>query len=257
MSFSIAARNNDVDVDADDDDNIFMKNSKSSKDNTKKIERSEHTDSIVVKAGRNTSNTLYYMNQSRLENDGNGIKPERKNALVASVQTGKEETSVKVHLIRAIHDNIAILSHEPLNQELKEQLPLEEELVQQLQNDVINARKFKVNETKAKSFKRKIESGSNEWRNRKRLCIDFLNQMEDWTEGVVATKKCLSGSGQIEIESDEVVVKQAKEMHRYQRNNIRQGNHKSIRSNESQTACSFVAVMLGIDGKVQRVHYNA
>ena len=47
------------------------------------------------------------------------------------------------------------------------------------------------------------------WRRRKRLCMDFLISLEENTDGSVRAKKCLSGDGQIALDSDEIVASAA------------------------------------------------
>jgi hypothetical protein len=39
-----------------------------------------------------------------------------------------------------------------------------------------------------------------QWRKRKAKCITGLNNLESATDGVIDTKKCLGGAGQIDIE---------------------------------------------------------
>lgn len=253
-SMSISATNNsleDGEYDSDDDD-IFVKTTK--KSSSKKPAMDHFTETLLQKVGRNANTTLYYTNQSKLPNGGNGIIPEERNELVSAVQKSHEEIKENSKLIQLIHEKISLLTSEPLNEEIRQLLPLEESNVQKLYTEVNAARKLKVNESHLKLTKQKIENMSKNWRKRKRLCVDFLNMMDECTEGVVTAKKCLSGNGQIELESDEVVIKQAKQMfHNRKKTNNRQIIRGGNNNNEQLAHQSFVAVMLGSNCTIKRV----
>jgi hypothetical protein len=70
-------------------------------------------------------------------------------------------------------------------------------------------RKLKVNEKHKVKVKRGIESMTAQWRKRRRICMDFLISMEESSDGSISMKKCLSGDGPIDVDSDEAVAKGA------------------------------------------------
>ena len=214
--FSNHSSNHNVDDDGDDnnneDDDLFMKKSSSSSSSatTTKTKEDEYTATIYQKVGRNPNTTLYYLNQSKLSNNGNGMLSNERNNILNLLQKSNEKVQEQSMIIQSINDKICILLSQPFNNDLNHLLPIEERNMKNLYNDIEYATKWNVNESRRTMTKRKIDNMINIWKKRKRLCIDFLNMMEDCTEGIVSTKKCLSGHGQIEIESDEMVVKQAK-----------------------------------------------
>jgi len=66
-------------------------NNKSSKDD----EPAFH-DSVRVKLGRYANSSLHYLDQSKLENEGNGLRPEEQQQLVVSHQQDSEELRRKL-----------------------------------------------------------------------------------------------------------------------------------------------------------------
>jgi hypothetical protein len=255
MSISAANDAKGGNEDSDDDDFVKVKK-KGSKDSAK---NDKFTGSLLRKVGRNANTTLYYINPSQLPNEGNGMTPDDRNELTASLQKCQEDLKVNAQSIQTINANSTQLQSEPLNEEIQKLLPTEESSVQDLSNQVTEANKLKVNASRRKVVDKKIEKMATFWRKRKRSCVDFLSMMEDCTEGTVSAKKCLAGSGQIELESDEAIVKQAKEMYANRKNNKRHKMRpvgKASKTNggsDVQPSESFIAVTLGPNGIVQRV----
>lgn len=116
------------------------------------------------------------------------------------------------------------------------------------------ARKFKVNEKHRQQLKQRIFVMTAEWRKRRRICMDFLTSMEDSTEGTVNARKCLSGDGQIDIDSDEAVAKHALEFGKKKRSKIVSSKKRSLQQQPDILADEyFVAVTLDSQGCVKRV----
>jgi len=113
-----------------------------------------------------------------------------------------------------------------------------------------------------------------QWRKRKRLCMEFLITMEESTEGTISAKKCLAGDGQIDIESDESAIKNAIAYGKKKRTMASRpptkkmkvskslgGKTTGLSSSQSLTSgltadANFVAVRLDSSGQVERVYLS-
>jgi len=103
--------------DSDDEDDKPSKKKSASKKST-----DEYAGSIRVKEGRNTNNTLYYVDHSKLQNNGNGLLPEARNELFSALETSKQELAVLGQKHKQICSNTAQLLSEPKNEELETEL---------------------------------------------------------------------------------------------------------------------------------------
>ena len=220
----------------------------------------QYSKSVRVKLGRNANTTLYYLNQSKLGNDGNGILPEDKNDLVCSNEKAKAELEALNLSCKQMTAETSTLLSEPKNEEIETLLREKENELNGIRNDVAAAKKFSGNAASSKTLKRAVDKMATHWRQHKRKCLDFLDMMEECTEGVINKKKCLSGSGQIDIETDEAVAKQAKEMHQHRMSSKNRGLKKRASSTGSnkegesvEASESFVAVMLGPGATIMHV----
>ncbi len=254
---SISATDNGL-HDDDSDDDTFAKTPKS-KD---KAAKDEFTGMIMQKTGRNANTTLYCMNQQKLPNNGNGIKPEDRNELVSALQNDKLQLHNSMKTIQDVNAHATLLLSQPLNEELERMLQQEESQIETLSKEIETARKLKVDEKQIKSATRKVEKMASHWRKRKRLCVDFLNTMEDCTEGTISAKKCLAGNGQIEVESDDAIIKHAKAVYSNRSSNgnkrrligkNKQGKGVSGSETTVQALESFVGVKLGPNNTVERI----
>ena len=173
--------------------------------------------SLVFKAGRNVSSSLYYTKHSVLQNGGNGLEPDQRNELSANLAKAEEEQTQLQEVVRDTEKETAKLLSEPTNEALNHLLTETERSVADMRNEVNEKRKLKVNEQHKKRVKRRIDGMTSQWRKRKRLCMDFLIAMEENTEGTITVKKCLTGDGQIDIDSDEKAIKDAAAFVRHKR----------------------------------------
>ena len=108
-------------------------------------------------------------------------------------------------------------------------------------------------EKHVKLVKKEIESKASVWRKRKRICTEFLSNMEECTDGTISLKKCLKGDGQIDIDSDETALKGA----------IAFASRKKVKTVKSSGVKSgvqpsdFVGCTLSAQGKPERVFIGA
>lgn len=192
--------------DSDDEDDDAPKKAKKKSDDSSD---DQYNASLSFKAGRNTNSSLYYVDHTKQKNNGNGLEPDQRNELINNLARAQEEESMLKAQLQSMTKETAQLLSEPTNEEATATLERQEAEMNDIRDQLEGARQLKVNEKYKKSAKRRIENLTQQWRKRKRLCMDFLIQMEDSTEGTITAKKCLSGDGQIDIESDESAIKNA------------------------------------------------
>jgi small-conductance mechanosensitive channel len=192
--------------DSDDEDDDAPKKAKKKSDDSSD---DQYDGSLSFKAGRNANSSLYYVDHTKQKNNGNGLEPDQRNELINNLARAQEEESVLKAQLQSMTKETAQLLSEPTNEEATATLERQEAEMNDIRDQLESARQLKVNEKHKKTAKRRIENLTQQWRKRKRLCMDFLIQMEDSTEGTITAKKCLSGDGQIDIESDESAIKNA------------------------------------------------
>jgi regulator of replication initiation timing len=219
---------------------------------------------LSFKSGKSANTCLYYVDYTKLKNNGDGLPPDERNELSGDLHKTNAEIDALKTTVKSMTLEAAKLLSEPTNEELAERLETEEAALTELREEVQAARKLKVNEKHKQQIKRRIEAMTTVWRKRRRICMDFLMAMEENTEGTVSVKKCLKGDGQIDIDSDEVVVAAAVEYGKKKRARPVSGKTKRI-SGVAKTAPkpsgllaseSFVAVTLDSQGRIQRVHLD-
>ena len=98
---------------------------------------------------------------------------------------------------------------QPKNTALDTNLATLSESVSNLTSSRDEAAKHTVDEKALKKMHSAHAFYVDQWKKRKAKCVTGLNNLEHATDGVIITKKCLSGTGQIEIESDERIAKEA------------------------------------------------
>jgi hypothetical protein len=220
--------------------------------------------SICFKAGRNAASNLYYVDHTKIK----GMDRDQREALASeSFATQAEEAALKDTLKQTL-DRATQLLLEPTNEEVVILLEAEEKYVTELEVNVEEARKLKVNEKHKQKTKKRIQSMSAHWRKRKRLCMEFLIGLEENTDGVVSAKKCLAGDGQIALDSDEAVASAALRFAKDKRaRNVGAGGLQGRKSKgmaapkvktPSKPASladeQFVGVLLDSQGTVSRVY---
>jgi hypothetical protein len=193
-------------VDSDDEDDIGGK-SKTTLEKDVSSQGDEFAGSLMLKPGRNANTSLYFVDYSKLSNNGDGLLPQDKNDLVCAQQNAQNELDYLQKNEKNMNDEAATLLSEPINADAVNLLEKAEAEITELREEVNACAEFKDNAKHCKLLKRKVEVMAAQWRKRKRLCLEFLNFMEDATDGTVSTKKCMSGDGQMDIDSDEAVIR--------------------------------------------------
>jgi regulator of replication initiation timing len=220
---------------------------------------------LSFKSGKSANSCLYYVDYTKLKNNGDGLLPDERNELTTHLhKTIAELDALKMNVKTMTLETDKLLS-EPTNEELDARLEADETNLAELREQAEAGRKLKVNEKYKQQIKRRIDAMTTVWRKRRRICMDFLIAMEENTDGTVNVKKCLKGDGQIDIDSDEAIVSAAVEYGMKQR--ARPASHKMKRisgiaktASKSSTTSgltaseSFVAVTLDSQGRIQRVH---
>lgn len=236
---------------------------------SKKEESSEilpYKGSLSFKAGKGSNSSLYYVNYSTAKN-GNGLERGEKNELAANLAAAEAEEAALKQKIADMRSTTAKLLSEPTNEEAKARLETAEADLTKIQEKLDAARMLKVNEKHKMQTKRRVENMTTFWRKRRRMCMDFLISMEEVTDGTISAKKCLTGDGQIDVDSDEAVAKVAIEYGKKKRVAPKglEGKKFSFAKNNASNSKklsgispseSFVAVLLDSQGCVQRVHLN-
>lgn len=258
----------------DDDENAFTNSDdESPKKLKKKVVASDDRDlfagSLSFKVGRNTNTSLYYVSHSKLKNNGNGLDPHARNDLFSDkIKTDKDESDLK-HTLAEMEAHTKQLLSEPTNEKASVTHEIQEKIMDVLRENLEAARALKVNEKTKKQIKRRIEGMTAQWRKRRRICMDFLISMEESTDGTVSAKKCLSGDGQIDIDSDQIAIRDAKayatkkKMRKSlgSRQQVRLGKgasdgskDKSVDGSDVFADENFIAVELDAQGNVSRVY---
>ena len=130
---------------------------------------------MKLKAGRNANTTLYYVDYSRLFNNGNDLLPEDKNDLVFTNEKAKAELEASNLICKQMTAETTKLLSEPTNADDVVVLEKEEAEVAELRNQVEESRGLESNEKHRKELKKRIQVVTFQWRNRRRTCMDFLN----------------------------------------------------------------------------------
>jgi len=217
---------------------------------------------VLFKDGRSASCSLYFLDQSKLENNGNGLIPEDRNKLVMDLDQTSAEESEQNEKLKNLLSEASRLSSEPTNEEADRKLETEEEDAKNLEEQLESFRKLRVNEQVRTKTQKKAEYFAIQWRSRKRICMDFLINMEECTDGAVSMKKCLAGDGQIELDSDEVIVKSAIEYAKKKRTRGPTKPTKRAKVGTSDTFDgvapdeNFVAVCLKSSGDIRRIYLD-
>jgi hypothetical protein len=251
-------KSEDVFADSDDEDNTPAKKKARASDDPYK-------GCLCFKAGKSANSGFYYVNYTKTKNNGDGLDPDERNELVNDFhKTTADATVLKDNIKTAKLLTTKFLS-EPTNEELTARLEMEESALDELRDKVEEARKLKGNEKIKQQLHVRIKHMAIEWRKRRGLCMNFLNNMEEWSDGTISTKKCLKGDGQIPIESDDTAITDATAYAKTKRSRARGlvgkkrtslGNSKQPQFSKSTSFADsdlFVGCTLDKQGEVHRV----
>ena len=191
-------------ISSDIDDEEF-----SSKMSIKVSNSDEFAGALEIKPGRNANTTLYYLNQNKLDNGGNGLIEERKSKLIENAAAATlEKEKLEAILRNSMMETDKFLA-QPTNEEADIKLEEEEIVISKLKEQVEELRENVVDAKTMKRIEKRVDHLATTWRKRRRICADFLRLMDEGTDGVVSFLKCMKGEGQIEIESDDMAMKQS------------------------------------------------
>ena len=141
--------------DSDDDDD---ENGKSTKKRTttaaKKstAESDEFAGSLRLKEGRNINNNLYYVDHTKLSNEGNGLLPEVRNELLCNAQKSKAELEYLNEQFKSITAEAAKLESEPKNEELVLELAEHEKNLLELNDKLEDSRVHASSKSNCEQF---------------------------------------------------------------------------------------------------------
>lgn len=109
-----------ADDDSDEDDEggkSKKKAAKKSESSSKPVEQYGHG-CIRLKEGRNVNNNLYYVDHTKLSNEGNGLRPEIRNELLCDMQKGTADVDQLTQQLKSITAEAMKLESEPKNEAL-------------------------------------------------------------------------------------------------------------------------------------------
>ena len=253
----MAGQNIEVDFDSDGDDeddgNIQPKKKKA-----KSNPDDPFSGSLLYKGGKTAMNSLYYVDFSKCKNNGNH-DAELYNNVYGKQTAYAGELNTMTMEETALTAAAKKLISEPTNEEATVRTTEECNKLETLREQVTEARKVMVNEDRPKKIKKAILEGAAEWRKRKRVWMDGFYWLEEATDGVISIKKCLSGNGAIEVDSDEATIALARDLaikYRHapsQNNTSKKVGNRSWKSSMGLSADpSFIGVLLDSRGNVAR-----
>ena len=251
-------------LDSNDDKNPFVDSDKDEDSTEKPSSHEPYEASLTFKPGKKQSTNLYYVDHTKLK----GLDHHERDALFQDCATATAEKDALQQRLKLLTDKGNKLLSEPTNEEIEELLETEGKVVSALQGQVEEAKKLQINQKHKEKTKRNIQKMAAQWRKRKRMCMDFLINMEEITDGSVRATKCFSGDGQMALDSDDAVAKAAIEFEKKKRSRGNSGSinkpRKVLKSRISQNASSnasladesFVAVNLDSQHNVIRVYVD-
>jgi hypothetical protein len=148
-----------------------------------------YVDSLRLKTGRNSNNVLYFTNHDTSANGGNGLPPDERNELIAAEQKSAQDLQSIRDNLKSVQNLATKLLSEPTNQEAEDRIEKEEKVLADLSASVEESRQYAGNEKKREQTKKRIRDLADVWWKRRRMCNDFLQGMEDATEGTISVKK--------------------------------------------------------------------
>lgn len=212
-------------------------------------------DTVSIRLGRNVSGTLYYMKQEKLDNAGDGLLPEDKTSLISNLHKASQERASMLTQLKRTEAEASRLVLEPTNKEVESEIEREEENMADLSSELDDCRQFLAYEKVRKTTRKRVQFMADHWWKRRRLCVDFLRMLEECTDGAVSLKKCMAGSGQIDMESDEAVVKAARECYKNRgTRSLQKSNKRKRTDNGIEPSETFIGMKMDTKGYISRVH---
>jgi hypothetical protein len=253
----MAGQNIEPDFDSDDEEGDDQPKKKKAKSNP----NDPFSGSLFFKGGKTAMNSLYYVDYSKSKNGGNH-DAEAYNDIYGKqtvLANDLNALSMDEAAMTAASKKLAL---EPTNEEASVRFTEESNALEQLREQVGEARKHLVNADRPKKLKKAILEGTAEWRKRKRVGMDGYYWLEEATDGVITIKKCLSGDGAIDMDSDEATIALARDLaiKRRQAPSKNTTNKVGKLAWKSSTGLSadpnFIGVLLDARGNVERQYFH-
>ena len=165
--------------------------------------------SLLRKYGRNINNTLFYVNQITLVNNGNGFRADQCSKLMTLYESTDNQLSSLRNHNQQLRARTIQLNSELTNEDLQRNISSLEMETLKIFREIEDAKVFAENEKKKIILMKSRKFFLSCWKKRKIICKDFLLKMEEWSEGIIIAKKCLKGNGPIEIDSDDSFIERA------------------------------------------------
>ena len=224
------------------------------------IDNIQYKKSLLFKGAKGNNSGIYYVNYNTAQG-GDGLDRDEKNQLVSDNAIADGNYSTMQNSLNIILTETKKLQTESFNSEMNELVEKAGKDSLELSAQLEMARAFRCNEKHKEGTIKRINYFSSHWRKRRKICMDFLITMEELTEGTITAKSCLRGNGQIDIDSDEAIIKLAQDFGAKKR--------RILSSKVAMSACkagtkksglpaadNFVAVVLDGQGTVQRIHLD-
>ncbi|VEU34315.1 unnamed protein product [Pseudo-nitzschia multistriata] len=228
---------------SDDEDNDKEKEGKGAPEKKPELKES-YSGSLVFKAGRNAKSNLYYVDYTKMKEMDGDVRQE----LASKTAIAEGEYKDLTFAFKQAATRSKQLLSEPTNDELVCLLIEAEKAVVALTDSVNDAKALLVNEGHKNKLKRRIQSMAGHYRKRKQLCCSFLCALEEVSDGAISKKKCLSGDGQIPLDSDESIIKSAIA---YAKSKKHQKTRKATLADDK-----FIGVILDSQGMVKRSYVD-
>jgi hypothetical protein len=225
------------------------------------IDYAQFKKSLIFKGAKGNNSGIYYLNYNAAKG-GDGLDRDEKNQLASDNASADVTYSELQHSLQIISSATKKLQIEPFNSELDGLLEKAEEELHKLSSQLEIARAYQCNEKHKEETIKRINHFSSDWRKRRKICMDFLISMEELTEGTITAKSCLCGNGPIDIDSDEAIIKLAREFTAKKRTRTLSSKAATSFSKPGtnnlsvQSSDNFVAVALDSQGTVQRIYLH-
>jgi hypothetical protein len=247
---------------------IFADSDDEEEETKEPSEKKPFTGSLIFKMGKNAGSSLYYVDYTKIR----PMSDDERQKLAQDIASGNAELSGLQQDLASNQILTTKLLAEPTNEELVSRLDQEEKDVAGLIEQVQEAKQLMVNAEIRRKLQKKIMSMCGHWRKRKRMTMDFLIGMEEMTDGAIIAKKCLAGLDPLSLESDEEIIKQAKENYFNKKMRVASGrkglggNLKMLNANKGGVGGdvglkssgladpAFIGVRLDSQGAVERVY---
>ena len=214
---------------------------------------------LLFKGAKGSNSGLYYVNHNAVAG-GDGLDREEKNQLASDMASADSNYVALQNSLDLTCLQTKKLQAEPFNDMMNALLLKAEAELLELSAQLDTARTFKCNEKHKQGIIKRINYFSSYWRKRRKICMDFLITMEDLTEGTVSVKSCLSGNGQIDIDSDETIIKLAldfagkKQKRTVSSKGVMLPCKVDVKTSGLYASETFVAVAIDTQGNVQRIY---